>query len=288
MSRGLASPIHDAVDRAVSSPTPSRYTKNSNIVTTKFSKIDNQPNSSTYSTGVSRSCPDLLYTRLLRGASASRGSLPDRLETDTLYGAVPAHWRGQATTAAASASLAGTPNTPPPSPGAISAEENLVLISVAMNEPCGGGGGDEAAGGRRRKTVSVDFNCLDLVVSVESWMVVLDFLGIGSPSADLVTGAAGGGGGGGASSVDGRGGAADELQQSEELELPEHSDTEIEINSLTLVLTQPEREIARANVSNASMHIVKVINWMHGFVFYNARNNIVVGKFNLSVLSILQ
>ena len=97
----------------------------------------------------------------------------------------------------------------------------------------------------RRKTVSVDFNCLDLIVSVESWMVVLDFLGIGSPSPDLVA----------ESTKAPLSLVMDEVDNS--TELPVHSETEIEINSLTLVLTQPEREIARANISNANMHIVK-------------------------------
>ncbi|XP_016844832.1 vacuolar protein sorting-associated protein 13D isoform X2 [Nasonia vitripennis] len=187
--------------------------------------------------GVSRSCPDLIYNHLLRGSSAVHGSLPDRLETDTLYGAVPPHWRHKPS------SLVETPNTPPPSPGAVTAEENLVLISITMREP------DRDSPVRvQRKTVSVDFNCLDLIVSVESWMVVLDFLGIGSPSPELVPSA-----------------NAPPSQTVDEVdynkgpsELPVHSEAEIEINSLTLVLTQPEREIARANVSNANMHIVKV------------------------------
>ncbi|XP_033219342.1 vacuolar protein sorting-associated protein 13D isoform X2 [Belonocnema kinseyi] len=176
--------------------------------------------------GVSKSCPDIAYMQ--RWRTDCSGSLPDRLETDTLYGAVPAHWRRNA-------SGEETPDTPPPSPGAVTSEENLVLISITMTQP------ESVRDQKISKSVSVDFNCLDLVVSVESWMVVLDFLGIGTPSTDAVD-------------------AAQQTSTEVELnqnELPLHSETELEIRSLTLVLTQSDREIAKANVSNASMHILK-------------------------------
>ncbi|XP_014472245.1 PREDICTED: vacuolar protein sorting-associated protein 13D isoform X2 [Dinoponera quadriceps] len=153
-------------------------------------------------TGVSRSCPDLACARRY----ARNGSLPDRLEADALYGAVPAHWRP-----------ADTPDTPPP--GAAASEENLVLVSVAEKD--------------RRRIVTVDFNCLDLVVSVDSWMVVFDFLGVACSEAAARRAAP-------ASRPDG-------LLRSE---------TEIEVRSLTLVLLTGEREIAKANVSNASMYVL--------------------------------
>ncbi|XP_014236722.1 vacuolar protein sorting-associated protein 13D isoform X1 [Trichogramma pretiosum] len=184
--------------------------------------------------GVSRSCPDLTIPRLLRKSSGLYGSLPDNLETDTLYGPVPSHWRrGKPVTAIE------IPNTPPPSPGAISTEENLVLINITTNESESG-----TPNRHRKKRVTIDFNCLDLVVSVESWMVVLDFLGFGSPSSDVVISTV--------PTIN-----IDEPDSRPVAKLPVHSDTEIEINSLTLVLTQSEREIARVNISSASTHIVK-------------------------------
>ncbi|XP_020286741.1 vacuolar protein sorting-associated protein 13D isoform X3 [Pseudomyrmex gracilis] len=192
-------------------------------------------------TGVSKSCPDLVFARQYK-TIYSRGSLPDRLETATLYGAIPAHWRRKPTI-----SSADTPNTPPPSPGGINSEENLVLMNITMTEP------EEKCvlpeDRFYRKMVTVDFNCLDLVISVESWMVVFDFFGIAglsgatnsevtahraTPDSDRT----------GASKID-------------ENNLPVRSETEIDVRSLTLVLTQQEREIAKANVSNASMHILK-------------------------------
>lgn len=177
----------------------------------------------------------MVYNCLPRGASGIHGSLPDRLETDTLYGAVPSHWRRKV------GPVIETPHTPPPSPGVVSAEENLVLISITMKEP-----ERHSLQQVRHKHVSVDFNCLDLIVSVESWMVVIDFLGIGSPSNDVSL-----------STEEPPLVEIDEIDMDKSSELPVHSETEIEINSLTLVLRQPEREIARANISNANMHIVK-------------------------------
>ncbi|XP_029665286.1 LOW QUALITY PROTEIN: vacuolar protein sorting-associated protein 13D-like [Formica exsecta] len=194
-------------------------------------------------TGASKSCPDLAFARQYKNAFG-RGSLPDRLETDTLYGTIPAHWRRKPTI-----SSADTPNTPPPSPGGIASEENLVLMSITMTRP----EGTMISGEDRfdRKMVTVDFNCLDLVISVESWMVVFDFFGIAglsgtanneiaarqtTPDSDSVS----------ASKIDDN--------------LPVRSETEIEVRSLTLVLTQQEREIAKANVSNANVHILKAMD----------------------------
>lgn len=182
--------------------------------------------------GVSKSCPDLVFVQRWKN-NFGRGSLPDRLETDTLYGAVPAHWRRQPV------SQIDTPNTPPPSPGPVISEENLVLISVTMTQPDPTTTDDKI----QRKSVSVDFNCLDLVVSVESWMVVLDFLGIGSPNnsnPDVI--------------LHKESSDIDCVDGTEAFSL--YSEIEVEVRSLTLVLTELKREIAKANVSNASVHIL--------------------------------
>ncbi|XP_020712491.2 intermembrane lipid transfer protein Vps13D isoform X3 [Athalia rosae] len=183
--------------------------------------------------GVSKSCPDLVYVQRWKD-NFGRGSLPDRLETDTLYGAVPAHWRRKPV------SQIDTPNTPPPSPGAVVSEENLVLINITMAQA----NPTITSNKVQRKSVCVDFNCLDLVVSVESWMVVLDFLGLGSPTEsnpriNVLKESSG------TDAVDGM------------EEFPLDSEIEVEVRSLTLVLTRVEREIAKANISNASVHILK-------------------------------
>ncbi|XP_012282695.1 vacuolar protein sorting-associated protein 13D isoform X2 [Orussus abietinus] len=188
--------------------------------------------------GVSRSCPDLAFARRWRSEMA-RGSLPDRLETDTLYGAVPDHWRRKPV------SSADTPNTPPPSPGAITSEENLVLIDICTTLPDPGSTSEQVL----RKNICVDFNCLDLVVSVESWMVVFDFLGIGEPG-DLVPPSPS------ASKIpEGEAHEVDGSSQRTSKTILK-SEVELEVRSLTLVLTRGEREVARANVSDATMRIL--------------------------------
>ncbi|XP_033365082.1 vacuolar protein sorting-associated protein 13D isoform X2 [Bombus vosnesenskii] len=184
--------------------------------------------------GVSKSCPDFAFVQQIR-SEFGRGSLPDRLETDTLYGTIPAHWRRKPV------SLANTPNTPPPSPGASTSEENLVLMSITITEPdC-----DLPTKNQfHQKLVTVDFNCLDLVINVESWMVVFDFFGFAGPSGSSpkVT-------------MHQTSTGTDQLDKADNL--PLRSETGIEVRSLTLVLIQSEREIAKANVSNANMHILK-------------------------------
>ncbi|KYM95934.1 Vacuolar protein sorting-associated protein 13D [Cyphomyrmex costatus] len=195
-------------------------------------------------TGVSKSCPDLAFMRQYKN-SFGHGSLPDRLETYTLYDAIPAHWHRKP-----AVSSADTPNTPPPSPGGITSEENLVLMSITMTHP------EENSyitpeDRFHRKMVTVDFNCLDLVISVESWMVVFDFFGIaglsGTTSDEIVAHRA---------TPDSDSTGVSKVDDN----LPVRSETEIEVRSLTLVLTQQEREIAKANVSNASMHILKTVD----------------------------
>lgn len=188
-------------------------------------------------TGVSKSCPDLAYARHLRNAQG-RGSLPDRLETDTLYGTIPAHWRRKPISPSAD-----TPNTPPPSPGAIASEENLVLMNITMyHQPEENARQEERC---HRKMVTVDFNCLDLVISVESWMVVFDFFGIAGLSEAAC----------GETAVRRATADSDRASKTDET-LTIRCETEVEVRSLTLVLTQREREIAKANVSNASMYVL--------------------------------
>lgn len=67
------------------------------------------------------------------------------------------------------------PCTPPPSPNQARSrpERNLVLISTLLIDPLAPNF-DTRYHSTQRST-SVDFNCLDLVISVPSWVVVIDF-----------------------------------------------------------------------------------------------------------------
>lgn len=114
---------------------------------------------------LSRSCPDLLANPIVQ--SPSRGSLPDHLETEKVLGVDIPHTKPV------------YPRTPPPSPKCRQRpHENLVLISTLIVDPASPN--FKTHYNSLHKSTSVDFNCLDLVVNVESWVVVLDFFGVNS------------------------------------------------------------------------------------------------------------
>ncbi|XP_034948002.1 vacuolar protein sorting-associated protein 13D isoform X2 [Chelonus insularis] len=193
--------------------------------------------------GVSKSCPDFAVNKKWR-SDHNRGSLPDKLETCTLYGTIPPHWKKPM-------SLVGTPNTPPPSPGAVTCEENLVLISITLTEIIPDQEIDPNARSIHHTSVCIDFNCLDLIVSVESWMIVLDFFGIGTTNEETYQ-------------INIQEEETSVISQDMNNRLNEisefRSETDIEVRSLTMILTRTDREIAKANISNASMRIIKALN----------------------------
>lgn len=91
------------------------------------------------------------------------------------------------------------------------------------------------------RLVTVDFNCLDVIANIESWVVVFDFFGIDNVPTDK-----------------------QESQQASEFKNRNQTDensTKIEINSkldlevrsLTLVLVRPEYEVAKANISHLTI-----------------------------------
>jgi vacuolar protein sorting-associated protein 13D len=120
---------------------------------------------------VSRSCPDVSY--LPHFNSPSHGSLPDHLETARVFGMRPVKIQAKVDVVC--------PSTPPPSPsqGRAKPERNLVLISTLLVDPAAPN--FSTTYNSIQRSTSVDFNCLDLVISVESWVVVIDFFSA-SPS----------------------------------------------------------------------------------------------------------
>ncbi|XP_063232383.1 intermembrane lipid transfer protein Vps13D [Bacillus rossius redtenbacheri] len=174
---------------------------------------------------VSASCPDLACHR---PACQLRGSLPDHLG---------AHAAGRA-------SKVEYPCTPPPSPRPASSpfsltrEDNLVHVDVMLVDRSAPTFASQYNSVYR--SVNVNFNSLDVIVNVESWVVVLDFFGFGSAS-------------GGAEDVGQQRQAA--VQETYDLGAGANSELEVQVRSLTLVLNEPEHEVARANVSHLSMHV---------------------------------
>ncbi|KAJ8964860.1 hypothetical protein NQ314_004578 [Rhamnusium bicolor] len=189
---------------------------------------------------VSRSCPDVTYHPQL---SPSRGSLPDHLETARIFG------MGLMTNSVynhINANEDSCPCTPPPSPsqgGRNRPEKNLVIISTLLVDPSAPNFQDCYNGVHR--STSVDFNCLDLVISVKSWVVVIDFFSA-SPSGPVY------------SSTTNLSTHTDGVKS---VTSKEKAITNITVRSLTVVLVKPDRDIAKANISNIEF-VVKTVG-MH-------------------------
>ncbi|XP_061519091.1 intermembrane lipid transfer protein Vps13D isoform X1 [Anopheles gambiae] len=167
------------------------------------------------------------------------------------------------------------PDTPPPSPSVhrpqagsrLQPEENLVIYSSVLVDPSCPTFATQF--GSLQQSSLIDFNSLDLIVSVESWFVLLDFFGLLSDDAE-----------GGSSSdkspepsqyserrSDGahrKEGTAGETtdtpnqpKSGQQQTIAGQSKLEISVRSLSLVLAKPTSEIAKANVSNAQLTISK-------------------------------
>ncbi|XP_059469653.1 intermembrane lipid transfer protein VPS13D isoform X2 [Neocloeon triangulifer] len=174
---------------------------------------------------VSRSCPDL-SSSLLDAFDSVKGSLPDLLETSVLYGA-PKKQQPES----------NCPCTPPPSPRRTMAspvQDNLVHVDVRFIDPkC-----PEFFSKHKgvQQYMDVNFNCLDLIVNIESWVVILDFFGLGPET---------------------EGSAAKRQTPAKRSDRPQRSGDgrnsllNIRVRSLTLVLVKTSGgELARANASH--------------------------------------
>lgn len=186
-------------------------------------------------TCVSRSCPDITSHPHISGVM--HGSLPDHLETGNVFGTVHIP---QKNTENFRPETSNYPSTPPPSPthGRTRLEKNLVLVSSIIVDPAAPNF-DTQYNSTHRST-SVDFSCLDLVISVPSWVVVIDFFS-GSNSSSKY------------SSNTNLSSSTEERKAS--LENKHKALTDITVCSLTVVLVKPDMEIARANISSVEILI---------------------------------
>ncbi|CAH1134889.1 unnamed protein product [Ceutorhynchus assimilis] len=196
------------------------------------SNLEPPPNTSC----MSRSCPDMTYNYHMR--SVSHGSLPDHLEAANVFGVGNF---GQHKTNGSYIAANYCPTTPPPSPSHAQPrpQRNLVLISSLLVDPAAPNF-DTKYHSTQRST-SVDFNCLDLVISVPSWVVVIDFFSDNTSAnkygsnVNLTSGSEG--------SKVARG------QKNAKVV------TNITVCSLTVVLVKPDRDIAKANISNVEITV---------------------------------
>ncbi|RZF46007.1 hypothetical protein LSTR_LSTR006773 [Laodelphax striatellus] len=244
------------------------------------SQCTNQGNSSIYNNFVSKSCPDLNNT-LINDPNQCydmRNSLPDHLEAETVLGVMPPnktkhHYYSRISNTSTTSSNCQQneirsrkksvyeasndyPVTPPPSPRLTSSprlyrEDNLVHVNVVLRTP-------RNQSKNTSRTVVIDFNSLDVVVNVESWVVVLDFFGISSSDPanpkDLSQ----------STVLEG----ASSLEQiyleqlndecSQKPDVGMDSEFDIRVRSLTVILNQAQYEVARANMSHLSAVVTTV------------------------------
>lgn len=197
-----------------------------------------RPNSSTYS---SRSCPNLIGLHF--PDDGVTGSLPEHLDGNYLYPSGNTH---QYTI---SQHKSNCPETPPPSPQRRLRQENLVLYSSVIVEPdCPNFATQYNS---MRQTSSIDFNSLDLIVSVKSWYAFLDFFGVLSDTNDAD------GETDDSNAVNDDNSTVGSDSNASNAEAANNSELEISVRSLTLVFVRPDYEIAKANVSSAHFIVSK-------------------------------
>lgn len=210
---------------------------------------------------LSTSCPDVsgpLITSQNFLKPGLTNSLPDHLETETVFGATHVKKSVLHERKSDTGRYGGygsnrppaefCPQTPPPSPREkmspnMFREDNLVHINVLLYDTT-----DHSCSSNVNRSIAVDFNSLDIVVNVESWVVVLDFFGI--------------------SGVDVPDACEPSTLDTPVLSYPSSNDMgekchfspdketitfqtewDIGVKSLSLVLNKTEYEVAKANVS---------------------------------------
>ncbi|KAM7412373.1 hypothetical protein PAMA_022044 [Pampus argenteus] len=148
------------------------------------------------------------------------------------------------------------PSTPPPSPthhtpypqSPPDFDDSLVHISVLLvdqNHP-----EFKTRYGNVGRSVDVDFNCLDVLITLQTWVVILDFFGIGSTANNhavkLPTMSP--------QPVPGHTLYESDICEEEAADVV-NTKVDLKVHSLSLVLNKKLNELARASVSKLSAHV---------------------------------
>ncbi|XP_076848119.1 LOW QUALITY PROTEIN: intermembrane lipid transfer protein VPS13D [Brachyhypopomus gauderio] len=217
------------------------------------------PKLSTFSTKeyLSQSCPspsNVMYPEMPR-------SLPAQIEeTQNVFQFYQRHPSTPAGSGKKSKKDPECPSTPPPSPSRNTPsphpppdfDDSLVHISVLMvdrRHP-----EFKTRYGSIGRSIDVDFNCLDVLITLQTWVVILDFFGIGStannhavkvPVASPEP-----------MSANSLYNMADMYPETEE-EAEEKINTKLDlkVHSLSLVLNKKTNELAKASVSKLITHL---------------------------------
>ncbi|KAK1801786.1 hypothetical protein P4O66_022429 [Electrophorus voltai] len=212
------------------------------------------PKPSTFSTKeyLSQSCPsssNALYPEMPR-------SLPAQIEeAQNVFQFYQRHPSTPAASGKKNMKDPGCPSTPPPSPSRNTAsphplpdfDDSLVHISVLMVErrhP-----EFKTRYGSISRSIDVDFNCLDVLITLQTWVVILDFFGIGSTANNHAVKVP-------ATSPQSMPGhplynTTDMYPEIDEEEPEEKINTKLDlkVRSLSLVLNKKTTELAKASVS---------------------------------------
>ncbi|KAL5009745.1 hypothetical protein ScPMuIL_012050 [Solemya velum] len=141
------------------------------------------------------------------------------------------------------------PCTPPPTPQFSrrhtedhSTDENLVHISVVLVDKKSPDYVTKY--NKTNRFIDVDFNCLETTINLQTWVVLLDFLGMGAKIHDV-------------SMMDESRGTSktDQSQQATQTEEFVNSEVNLKVKSLSLLLNKPEYELALAAVSKVTTHV---------------------------------
>ncbi|XP_028266472.1 vacuolar protein sorting-associated protein 13D isoform X2 [Parambassis ranga] len=147
------------------------------------------------------------------------------------------------------------PSTPPPSPTHHTPsslpppgfDDSLVHINVLLvdqNHP-----EFKTRYGSVSRSVDVDFNCLDVLITLQTWVVILDFFGIGSTANNHAVKVP----------VSPQHVPGHPLYEAgigeDETTEPVNTKVDLKVHSLTLILNKKVTELARASVSKLSAHL---------------------------------
>lgn len=195
----------------------------------------------------SRSCPNLIGPHY--NENGITGSLPENLESGAGFNSFlyptnltqqTINWLSSSSSTQPNKNNSNCPDTPPPSPQRRMQQDNLVLYSSLIVDPeCPNFATQYNS---MRQTSSIDFNSLDLIVSVKSWFAFLNFFGVLSDDTNDEH----------RNSYDTSDSAVESTTNEPK---KDNSELEISVRSLTLVFVRQDYELAKANVSNANFMV---------------------------------
>ncbi|CAN9515953.1 unnamed protein product [Ophioblennius macclurei] len=147
------------------------------------------------------------------------------------------------------------PSTPPPSPTPHSPcpepspdfDDSLVHISMLLVDPTHPE--FKTRYGSVGKSMDIDFNCLDVLITLQTWVVILDFFGIGSTANNHAVKVCLS-----PQPVPGNPQFEPDLSEEETTE-PTNIKVDMKVHSLSLILNKKPNELAKASVSKLSAHV---------------------------------